>query len=451
MKELKINDIYEGNCIEVLKTMPDESINCVMTSPPYWALRDYGIKEDIIWDGDNTCKHNWEKDLPFAGQVSRNKDLTTGFQNKAKICSNGQIPTSNNKPTSGNFCSKCNAWKGQLGLEPIFDLYIKHLCDIFDEVKRVLRKDGTCWVNLGDSYGSGKGEKGIITEGLENKKKVKGFEKSLLNIPARFSIEMMNRGWILRNTIIWHKPNCMPSSVKDRFTVDFEYLFFFVKNKSYWFETQYEPIAISTLERGKYHIGNNYKNKGIENKTVQGLGKLVFNKDSPGNRNKRTVWSITTHPFKEAHFATYPEELCYTPIKAGCPEFVCNKCKKIRETIWLTHVPKRSNGTSKQKEYVRLGNRTGGAATFNPLWRKLKDELPIDKIIGYTDCKCNAGLSPGIVLDPFFGAGTTGLVALKQNKSFIGIELNQEYIEIANKRLSKYIKQSNLNKYVGEH
>ncbi len=349
--KMKTNTIYQGDALIKLKELPNESINCVMTSPPYWALRDYGVD-------------------------------------------------------------------GQLGLEPTFDEYISKLCDIFDEVKRILRKDGTCWVNIGDTYyGSGSGTQ--YEPSVENSKEVyvapynsmkikqrkKGAphqSKCLVMIPQRFAIEMVNRGWILRNTIIWHKPNCMPSSVKDRFTVDFEYVFFFVKSKKYWFdgdsvrEPYGEDQRMAGIRRAREY---GYKGKGSyqdwynnqrdgkdwvnkkESKDYLTFGQAKKNsKTSPPNlihllgKNKRTTWSICPKPFSEAHFAVYPEELCETPIKAGCPE-------------------------------------------------------------------------GGIVLDPFFGAGTTGLVAVKQNKKFIGIELNPEYIEIAKRRLRPYLEQTNLNSY----
>lgn len=168
-----------------------------------------------------------------------------------------------------------------------------------------------------------------VSSGNELKKGKELKQKNLCNIPARFSIEMQNRGWILRNTIIWHKPNCMPSSVKDRFTVDFEYLFFFSKKKKYYFETQYEPMNNKEMEyrsnlreKGKYNLKESYSKNSCE--------ELNYN---PQGRNKRTVWQICPRPFKEAHFAVYPEELCETPIKAGCPEFVCEKCGFIREKI----------------------------------------------------------------------------------------------------------------------
>ena len=319
------NKIIQGDAKIELKRMKSDSINCCVTSPPYWALRDYGVD-------------------------------------------------------------------GQLGLEPTFQEYINKLCDIFDEVKRVLRKDGTCWVVIGDTYSATRWSTSSGTSFMakNNKNNIYGeiFQKNtdlpdkcLLQIPSRFSIEMCNRGWILRNTIIWHKPNCMPSSVKDRFTVDFEYVFFFVKNKKYWFETQYEPhltqenrpdvivrnreynydSKLNTLrkhrkdntlpERHKAFLGN--APQGFDGKPM-GYGKQ--------GRNKRTVWKINTKPFKEAHFAVFPEELVETPIKAGCPK-------------------------------------------------------------------------GGTVLDCFCGSGTSGVVAQRQEKDFIGIELNPEYIEIAKKRI----------------
>lgn len=307
---MELNKIYNIDCLEGLKQLEDNSIDCCITSPPYWALRDYGVE-------------------------------------------------------------------GQLGLEPTFQEYINKLCNIFDEVKRVLKKDGTCWVNIGDTYGgSGKGAMGYLDKSTlhghsgENTKgrrmakeswnfkkapKVNGEPKSLCQIPSRFAIEMCDRGWILRNEIIWYKPNCMPSSVKDRFTVDFEKIYFFTKNQKYYFEQQLEPY-----ESKENH---NPRNKNAEKYNGTNLfsegGRDYY---SQGGRNKRCVWSINTKPFKEAHFATYPEDLIKPCILAGCPE-------------------------------------------------------------------------KGIVLDPFMGAGTTAKVALDNNRSYIGFELNNDYIKIAEDRL----------------
>ena len=376
---MEVNKIYLGNTLDVLKTFPDESINCCVTSPPYWALRDYGT-DGVIWDGDPECKHEWE-------EIDVLRKATPG--DKPSANSKVAIHRTNNENRPGkptNFCNKCGAWKGQLGLEPDFNLYIKHLCDIFDEVKRVLRKDGTCWVNLGDTYGGnnsrgsngGRAGFGNEREGIFSR-----FEsKNLCNIPARFSIEMQNRGWILRNKIIWYKPKCMPSSVTDRFTVDFEEIFFFVKNKKYWFEQQTEEMSEATIKR-VFANDNLEKRKDFGKVSQQAISnekakewnekirKEIENGGNPKGRNKRTVWKISTTGYSGAHFAVFPEKLVETPIKAGCP----------------------------------------------------KD---------------------GIVLDPFMGSGTVALKALKENINFIGIEINPDYIDMAYNRIRPLLSQSKL-------
>jgi len=364
---MKTNIILQGDALTKLKELPEKSINMCMTSPPYWALRDYGT---ATWEGgDENCEHK----IPKGEKDPKNEHNS-----------------SHNIRFIRETCYLCGAKRidHQLGLEPTFDEYINKLCDIFDEVKRVLRDDGTCWVNLGDTYNShstGKGDVGGIEGKRKNKKDNQANTKKQFNqipdkcltmIPMRFAIEMVNRGWILRNTIIWYKPSCMPSSVKDRFTVDFEYIFFFSKKKKYYFETQYEPVKQETIDRYKYGWDGN-TDRGYPSGPQNHMNTHFQNPEAiksviENGRNKRTVWTINPKPFKEAHFAVFPEELCETPIKAGCPE-------------------------------------------------------------------------GGIVLDPFSGAGTTSLVALKQNKKFIGIELNKEYIEIAEKRLKPFLEQSKLN------
>lgn len=412
---MKTNIILNGDALTHLKELPDQSINMVMTSPPYWALRDYGTAD---WEGgDKDCDHK----IPEGEKDPKNNNNS-----------------SHNIRFIRDSCYKCGANRidKQIGLEPTFGQYINRLCNIFNEVKRVLRDDGTCWVNIGDTYyGSSSysndgragfnekdgntsewkrhfGEGKCLTCGKPcdtqfcNRdclnKKGNDFrsqnrqlkDKCLTMVPFRFSIEMVNRGWILRNTIIWHKPNCMPSSVTDRFGVDFEYIFLFSKYKTYYFEQQFEPhrsgsgyqpfnkrvrdVALGRIASDQYKVSqeetDKYKEHSLRN--VHGGNKNVDYRN-PKGRNKRTTWHIPVQPSPEAHFATYPKELCETPIKAGCPE-------------------------------------------------------------------------GGIVLDPFFGSGTTGLVALKQSKKFIGIELNPEYIEIANKRLKPYLEQRKLTVFSEE-
>jgi len=372
---MEYNKIIQGDTLKVLKTLPDEIINCCVTSPPYWGLRDYGTTPQI-WDGNKDCKHKWNI-RKYSKVTNYNEGFNQRWENSPnKIQKQSEMGKIRN--IEEGFCSKCGAWRGSLGLEPTFELYIKHLCDIFDEVNRVLRNDGTCWVNLGDSYNGNKtgNTNGIYKNRIDKSKSWANSDsfkkaeqdipaKSLCLIPQRFAIEMVNRGWILRNTIIWHKPNCMPSSAKDRFTVDFEYLYFFSKSKKYYFEQQFEPYQFP-LDRwgGIYTDGNVPNSKYLkENIDPAQITKRPrsFRSNEKG-RNKRTVWKIPTKPFPDAHFAVFPEALIETPIQAGCPK-------------------------------------------------------------------------GGIVLDPFMGAGTTAVVSLKQGKRYLGIELKQEYIDIANKRI----------------
>ena len=244
-----------GSALEELKKLEGGSVNCCISSPPYWALRDYGIA-------------------------------------------------------------------GQLGLEPTFEEYIDKLCTIYDEVKRVLRPDGTCWVNLGDTYNSHtvskewaeKASEKVLAENVwrsggrdsqysavsHRNSNIGLPDKCLVLIPQRFAIEMVNRGWILRNVIIWHKPNPMPSSAKDRFTVDFEQVFFFSKQKKYWFESQYEPyLTESNAERPRMGQGQNtqYSQKRREVYTGQDTKDYASAKaQSPSDSKRRILESIENNP-----------------------------------------------------------------------------------------------------------------------------------------------------------
>ena len=472
--EFEINKILQGDALTELKELPEKSVNMCMTSPPYWALRDYGTAS---WEGGNdSCEHIESKNLK--------RDTSGGFTGKDKGTRGEQPSTSSSIILYKNICGKCGAKRidKQLGLEPTFDEYINKLCDIFDGVKRVLRDDGTCWVNLGDTYYTKSGS-GFIDDNLTKNDKMKNQidlegnkvndtdkdkvskttginkanelreggqlkSKNLTLIPFRFALEMQSRGWILRNTIIWHKRNCMPSSAKDRFTVDFEYIFFFSKNKKYYFETQYEPVQQSSIERmGRKWSGSKHEKLGVKDNMQQEIkAEERMDKERWCNekgRNKRTTWTINPKGFKEAHFAVYPEELCETPIKAGCPEFVCVKCGQPRERIVETNNP--SKDYFEKDDLVKSHKqKTSNPQSVKSLHRQKGGVYSTSEIKGLTDCGCNSGFTGGIVLDPFFGAGTTGLVALKQNKHFIGIELNSEYIDIIKKRLKPYLEQTKL-------
>lgn len=317
-----MNKILNCNVIEGLKQLPDKSVDCVITSPPYWGLRDYGSKTETIWDAVEDCEHEWGNTIKYAKE-----DNKTPEQKNAQGATVGNSINSENfaKRNSGCFCVKCSAWRGQLGLEPDFNLYIKHLIQIFNEVKRVLKKSGTCWVNLGDTYyggGNNRGNNSPISEKQSTNRGATGqvqmkwgrelHSKCLCQIPSRFAIAMTDAGWILRNEIIWYKRNCMPSSVKDRFTVDFEKVYFFVKNKKYWFEQQFEPHWSKPKNK---IVGA--KNSPVQQSQGDPGGEHAY---GANGRNMRCVWDITTQPYKDAHFATFPEALVKPMIKAGSPK-----------------------------------------------------------------------------------------------------------------------------------
>jgi len=359
---IELNHIYEGDALTLLKTFPSEIFNCCVTSPPYYALRDYGVE-------------------------------------------------------------------GQLGMEETPELYVEKMVQVFREVKRTLKKDGTLWLNLGDSYfGSGQGYGDTKTtnkghNGSRQRKKPEWHDcnlkpKDLIGIPWMVAFALRADGWWLRQDIIWHKPNPMPESVTDRCTKSHEYIFLLSKSSKYYYDakaiaTPYQDKTLTTYtagprkgngdgsglifsenlansgnvrkpkqwktpdgwDTGKGSHGSFHKEgreKGFKGYEHRGPGDKTLtghsgNYDSEGNligdglANKKSVWEVATQSFYEAHFATFPEKLIVDCIKAGCPE-------------------------------------------------------------------------GGLVLDPFGGANTTGVVSRKLNRNYVAIELNPEYIKIGEKR-----------------
>ena len=311
----------------------------------------------------------------------------------------------------------------------------------------MLKKTGSCWVNLGDTY---LGSWGAMSHDIRKKARRTGYNsrppsanfrpKCLSQIPPRFAIEMVNRGWILRNEIIWHKRNCMPSSTKDRFTVDFERIFFFVKSRRYFFEQQFDPYEGPINRWGGQVIKSNTEKQKqyFEAQKISPTSSLRAGGDCRPNlegHNKRCVWNVPTQPFPEAHFAVFPEALVETPIKAGCPQYICKKCGKPREKIFerspidngmptISERRKELHASTYSRHRTRI---SGGQSLVNG----------VQHFVGYSDCGCGAGFQPGMVLDPFLGSGTTAVVARKLGRNFIGIELNPKYVEMARRRLTK--------------
>ena len=369
---LPVNTIINNDALSALRELPDESIDVCITSPPYWRVRSY-LKND-----------------------DPNKHL-------------------------------------ELGVEPTVKEYINNLCNIFDEVKRVLKRSGSLWVNIADCFNGTGGEHNFDNRAAFAKYAAemqycqKGKydpsipKKSLCGIPERFVIEMTERrngGWVLRNSIIWHKPSCMPSSAIDRFTIDFEYFFFFTKSPRYYFETQFEPRVTGDW-KAMPAIGGQ-KRAGGDNRTYSGNTPA----SRPEERFKRCVWTINPVPSKGKHYAAYPKKLVRTPIKACCPKKVCVSCG-------MPWFPTMQRGKHMQGKRIDYDSGRPDGMIFDGRNRpsNLLD-IAFQKI-----CHCDTEETiPGIVMDPFAGTGTTLLEAERQGRNWLGIELNLEYIGLHEKR-----------------
>lgn len=355
-----------GDCRAALPTLPAESVHCVVTSPPYFGLRDYGTAK---WEGgDAGCDHL----MPPNGVRDKGRDRAAS----GGTFHDSPVPNQIRQQYAGD-CPKCGAHRidSQIGLEPSPDAYIAELVAVFREVRRVLRKDGTLWLNLGDSYASGgrgsydqnSDNKG--TNAVERPKRPNSAlgstgakPKDLLMIPARVALALQADGWWLRSEIIWAKPNPMPESVTDRPTSSHEKIYLLSKSERYWYDADAVREPVSQTPGAIGRIKNFDITKQIKRAELQDLSTSTLGKRDEDGRNLRNVWTIATAPFAEAHFATFPPALVEPCIKAGCP-------------------------------------------------------------IG------------GTVLDPFGGAGTVGLVADRLQRNAILIELNQAYAAMAEKRV----------------
>ena len=374
--ELNLNKIYCGDALTILKTFPDECVDTCVTSPPYWGLRDYGVE-------------------------------------------------------------------GQIGLEKTPEEYVEKLVIVFREVRRVLKKTGTLWLNLGDTYlGSGCGTNDYRTPGSislsrpelyrsprpqNNKKHLFLKPKDLVGIPWMVAFALRDDGWYLRSDIIFAKVNPMPESVRDRPTKAHEYIFLMSKSEKYF----YDADAIKEPATMNRWGGDVYKPAGKGNQfNVRGLGR-ERNVFGNGFRNKRSVWLIPTEPFPEAHFATFPKALVEPCIKAGTSEKGnCPKCGAPWERI----VEKESKKSRKTRDYS-TGVLPGGSESSQMDSVGMKT-LP--KILLGWRPTCSCGIEetvPAVVLDPFMGSGTVGLVAKSLGRNYIGIELNPEYVEMAERRI----------------
>jgi DNA modification methylase len=320
--------IIVGDNRETLKTLEAGSVQCVVTSPPYWGLRDYGTSSWV--GGDANCEH------------IQDESKTKKFGNDEF---NANRPSREATKTKGYYfedvCLTCGAKRedNQIGLESDPNAFVEELCKVFDEVWRVLADDGTLWLNLGDSYAAFRDSKATpdsLREGDGTKvakaanrnpstlKQAGLKHKDLVGIPWRVAFALQARGWYLRSDIIWHKPNPMPESVTDRPTKSHEYIFLLTKLPKYYYDHEAikEPVSEVSLKRAEY--GWDSDRPSTKNASMGGSGihveKMGTRFVNPEGRNKRTVWTVTTKPYKEAHFATYPPDLITPCILAGTKE-----------------------------------------------------------------------------------------------------------------------------------
>lgn len=302
--------ILHGNNIETLKTIPDGSVDCCITSPPYYGLRDYGTGTWV--GGDPNCPHR---------RTSKYSEKTITGHAQEEL--RGNVGDAIYKTV----CPLCGAIREdkQIGLEETPEEYIDKLVSVFREVKRILKPEGTLWVNIGDSYNGNKTgntevnkHKGAVTDSFKKKIWDGAKQKDLIGIPWLLAFALRNDGWYLRQDIIWHKPNPMPESVKDRCTKSHEYIFLLSKSPKYYFDyeaIQEESICKDDPRAGLGHI--DYDGKRGGNQTSLGQQSFVSISEK---RNKRDVWSVIPSHYKEAHFATFPEELVTPMLLAGCPK-----------------------------------------------------------------------------------------------------------------------------------
>lgn len=388
------NTIECADALDYLRRLPDECVHNVITSPPYYSLRDYGID-------------------------------------------------------------------GQIGLESTPGAYIARIVEVFAEVRRVLRADGTCWLNIGDSYWNStfirsstadaflnKGDDGYDAYYAQNGGGVDGGkrrstkhptikEKDLMLMPARVAIALQDSGWYVRAEIIWHKVNPMPESVTDRPTKAHEMVYLLSKSPDYWYDQEAvrEAHQLDSLKRYEYGLrsrapADGYVSAGANNPRAITNCKRMGDNVNPAGRNLRDVWAIPSEPFAGAHFATFPRALVERCLRAGCPARTCAVCG----APWEREIEREylSASTYKANEVDRISMGRGRNVT------RMGDGVNVKTLGFHPTCAHDHTFAtlPGIVLDPFMGSGTVALVAREWGRDYIGCDLSPAYVAMAQARLA---------------
>jgi DNA modification methylase len=552
---LPVGRILCGDALTVLKTLPDNSVDSCITSPPYLWKRNYGQETVTVWDGDPDCQHEWnmEATVRLRGTL-HGPNATAG---------NTLRGVSGIRASRGQFCQKCGAWRGMLGQEPSPALYINHLAQIFHEVKRVLKPWGTLWVVIDDTHASNKRtcinpgdgknsyqahaerkEAGAypLDRGNLSELKEAGLKPGdLIGVPSMLALALRADGYYWHSDIIWAKSlsfcssysgTVMPESVKNRPTKSYEHILMFSKSgkpqywvnqktrqlvlkhpagmngiegtdwkwadcprcsssigqtkidaenaknfgspraryhrhqprrkckqcsgtekvkSSLWESHNYyydqdavrEPLRQSTVERGRYgrksnrHLnhpthagaGRSFQHAITEDKTDAEVGFAPAE-----GRNLRSVWTINPQPSKIPHFAIFPTALVKPMLLLSCPEQVCPKCGRPRERIVEARSVKRSELPTDHPLYRPTFYTEGKAG--DPQGHGSGQGFHFTRTVGWSSCGCGVtGWAAGVVLDPFAGIGTTAVVAKKLGRDYIGIELNSNYVRLAEERV----------------
>lgn len=341
--------ILLGDATEQLRKLPAACIDTVVTSPPYYALRDYSVE-------------------------------------------------------------------GQLGLEPTVEDWVANLRTMFAQVARVLKPAGSLWLNLGDAF--------------SKHRRYGASAKSMLCAPERLLLALVNDGWIVRSKVIWYKPNALPNSVADRLNVNYEVVYFLVRSPRYFFDLDSirEPHRSRVAHRGgRASIGTPGWAGPLAAGSQDGLRRARL-ADQPGHplgKNPGSVWQIPTFGFRGPHFATFPPKLIYRPILATCPEAICTRCG----------LPWRRRVTV---ERIAVGPAPRTARPRDPQVMRFKERWHTVRRVGELQpCGCDVATVPGIVLDPFMGAATVGVVAEQLGRDWLGIEISPAFRELGLQRIEQ--------------
>ena len=478
--------LYNGDARHL--DIPDESVDLIFTSPPYYGKRSYGDETVAIWGGMSECSHLW---------VNSRRYLHSGRGDAQKSGKYSEQEPIADTPFNDAFCQKCGAWFGSLGLEPTWQMYINHLCLCAKEWFRVLKKTGNLMIDIGDTFSTHTSKRsaqfgGDIEDGRNDpftrpRPRQNYPEKMKLGIPHRLRFALNDMGWVSRDDIIWYKGKeyidhiskvAMPESVKDRLSCSYEMIFHFVKSKGnrcerYWFDLDsirtphlWGPgkfnIRVRDIQKGRIK-GPQWKGseeevatynekeemKAARRKTVE---ELSFKPEGtlrqapepgephafhPGGANPGDLWIIQPEPFALPHYATFPSQLCERVIKVACPQEVCRFCGQPRERIVQVERPdysERFGLKDKDAEYREQGKAVWGGNQMSRSLSQIITEAHDSKrsTIGWSSCDCNEGFVPGVILDPFCGgSGRAARMARKLGRKFIGVDLKEEYLELS--------------------